>query len=265
MLRMKSLQSIDGLVKLPLYDWPEFHEQTDFIWAAIRQAAREEGLDLPVDLDHQYQRLSATMEETLVFSQLCGSPWSRHYSASATYLATCDFDVKGNTGGHYFSQIVVAESASFEGLSDLKNATFAFNDDDSQSGVHCTRPLFETDALVAAGVETGGHRMSMEAVAEGRADFAAIDAFSHSLAERTMPDVTKQLRIIGQTPLRPAPVLITATSLGPAVGQAMKNAVMNAVSSLPSGIRETYGQRGVVRLDEEDYSIFALDRAARPD
>lgn len=252
---------------MPLYDWPEFQAQTDLIWATIREAARDEGLDLPPDLDHRYQHRSATMEAGLLFSQLCGSPWSRHYSSTASYLASCDFELGDNPSGHYFSQIVVAKGSPWPdltALARLASARLAFNDDDSQSGVHCLRAILDVEARLASGQETGGHRASMRAVAEGRADFAAIDAFSFTLAERAEPALTDALRVIARTPLRPAPVLVTATSLGPTVGRSMKAAVTHALTSLPTSVVQAYGQRGVVDLGEAAYAVFARDRAARP-
>ena len=53
---MKELKTLRGLAMLPLYDWPELHHLTDGVWACIREAARDQGLDLPADLDHRAQR-----------------------------------------------------------------------------------------------------------------------------------------------------------------------------------------------------------------
>ena len=81
----------------------------------------------------------------------------------------------------------MANDSPLHALDGLEQATFAFNDPDSQSGVHCLRPLLDIEPSLNRGVESGGHRFSIEAVADGRADFAAIDAFSFLLAERFIP------------------------------------------------------------------------------
>ena len=168
---MKQLKTLDGLALMPLYDWPELHHLTDAVWDCVRQAAREEGLDLPVGLDHRPQRVSAWMNDGVVFSQLCGSPWYRSHRHHARYLATSNFDLTDNLDGQYYSKIIVANDSPLHALDGLEQATFAFNDPDSQSGVHCLRPLLDIEPSLNRGVESGGHRFSIEAVADGRADF----------------------------------------------------------------------------------------------
>ena len=61
----------------------------------------------------------------------------------------------------------------------LRNARFAYNGPESMSGIiGLTRDLEamgESLAIFAEKIETGGHRNSIKAIAEGRADVAAID------------------------------------------------------------------------------------------
>lgn len=257
---MQALTKISGTAKMPLYDWPEFHDRTEQLWARIRLAARDEGLDLPEALDHTAQRLSAWMSDSLIFSQLCGSPWHRHHRLTARYLASSNFDLGDNDPGTYYSKIVVRADADWPSLQALVGASarFAFNDDDSQSGVHCLRPLTDVEPLLAGGFESGGHRFSMEAVANGRADFAAIDAFSFTLAERAMPELTTALRVIAQTDPRPAPVLITAKALGEDTGARLRRAVLTGLSDLPADLTQAYSFRGAVDLGEAAYEVFSL-------
>ncbi len=59
-------------------------------------------------------------------------------------------------------------------------------------------------------IATGSHRASIRAVAEERADVAAIDAVCWALALRHEPQATAALQIVATTPLRPGLPLITA-------------------------------------------------------
>ena len=254
----KHLTTLSGLALMPLYDWPELHAYTDALWACIREAAREEGLDLPLSLDHRPQRLSAWMADEVVFSQLCGSPWFRRHQHQARYLATSNFNLGENAPGTYYSNIVVRSGADWASLEDLRAAKLAFNDDDSQSGVHCLRPLMAVEPLLAGGLETGGHRFSMQAVAAGDADFAAIDAFSYRLAEKVLPALTAELRILTKTLPRPAPVLITSQALGEDVWVRMQRAVLTGLSALPSSVTDTYPLRGAVDLGAAVYAVYDL-------
>lgn len=255
---MKEMRTLRGLALMPLYDWPELHHLTDGVWACIRESAREEGLDLPVDLDHRAQRVSAWMTDEVVFSQLCGSPWFRKHRHHAHYLATSDFALNDNEPGQYYSKIVVASGSPYTALDQLESAKFAYNDDDSQSGVHCLRPLMDVEAHLAHGVESGGHRLSMQAVAAGEADFAAIDAFSFRLAESVAPEVTNALRVIAKTPQRPAPVFVTSTAFDEDTKQRLQHAVLTALSNLPETVSGPYSFRGAVDLGASLYKIFKL-------
>lgn len=255
---MKEMRTLRGLALMPLYDWPELHHLTDGIWACIREAAREEGLDLPVDLDHRAQRVSAWMTDEVVFSQLCGSPWYRNHRHQAHYLATSDFELNDNEPGQYYSKIVVATGSPYTAIEQLNSAKFAYNDDDSQSGVHCLRPLMNVAEHVKHGLESGGHRLSMQAVAAGEADFAAIDAFSFTLAERIIPEVTQSLRVIATTPQRPAPVLITSTAFDDDTKNRLQRAVLTALSALPAAVSGPYSFRGAIDLGTKPYQIFEL-------
>lgn len=57
-------------------------------------------------------------------------------------------------------------------------------------------------------LETGSHRHSIQAVAEGRADYAAIDARSWALA-RAFEPACRHVEVIAETAHKPAPVLIS--------------------------------------------------------
>jgi ABC-type phosphate/phosphonate transport system substrate-binding protein len=69
----------------------------------------------------------------------------------------------------------------------LRGARLAFNERDAVPGViSLTRDLdaaSENPDIFARDSETGGHRRSLKAVAEGRADVAAIDCMTWHLAK----------------------------------------------------------------------------------
>ena len=102
----------------------------------------------------------------------------------------------------------------------LHGARLAFNEPHSMSG----RLALMAD-LQAAGqdlsifsqlIETGGHRLSIRAVAEGRADVATIDCRSWALARRYEP-AAKGLSVVGWTASRPGLPFVAAAQLPPSV------------------------------------------------
>ncbi|MAH87018.1 MAG: hypothetical protein CMF26_00215 [Kiloniella sp.] len=263
---MASLTKIRGRALLPLYDWPEYHAQTDALWARIREAARDDGLDLPTKIEHRNHNVSAWMEGGLVFSQLCGSPWYRHHREHARYLASSVLALDGAPAGHYYSHVIVRSDSSLNALVDLgqkRGARFAYNESDSQSGVHCLRAYMNIDAQIARGVHSGGHRHSIDAVLAGEADFAAIDACSFRLYDALFPARVNGLRILAQTPLRPAPVLITSAELEGGVARRLQRAVLNALSG-PDVSQAHYAFIGAVDLGVAPYAVFEHDLRARP-
>ena len=62
-------------------------------------------------------------------------------------------------------------------------------------------------------IATGAHRQSIQCVADGRADLAAIDARSWSLAKTYSIELTNQLAVVGWTSRRPGLPFITANKL----------------------------------------------------
>ena len=259
---------------MPLYDWPEYHGDTDALWDRIRAAGRDEGLDLPPGLEHRNHSISAWMDDGLVFSQLCGSPWYRHHRARARYLASSVLALQGTPAGQYFSHVIVRDGSGLFTLDDIEqagDARFAFNEPDSQSGVHCLRARFDMDAQLAGGLHSGGHRHSIEAVLAGDADFAAIDACSFRLYAGLFPARLEGLRIVARTPLRPAPVLITSATLDGDVAGRLQRSVLTALD-VPfedpcSGQQARPGRHafvGAVDLGAEAYGVFEDDARARP-
>jgi ABC-type phosphate/phosphonate transport system substrate-binding protein len=99
-------------------------------------------------------------------------------------------------------------------LADFRGLRVVFNSDDSQSGYNALRamvaPLAQRGAFFKASVETGGHRLSVNAVREGRADLAAIDGVTWALLQKHDAPATQGLSIIGHSAPYPGLPLISA-------------------------------------------------------
>jgi len=105
-------------------------------------------------------------------------------------------------------------------LERLRGARFVYNNPDSMSGlIGITRDLEaagEGFDIFAERVETGAHRASLRAVAEGRADVATIDCRSWALAGRYDADAVAALSVVGWTARRKGLPYITARATPPA-------------------------------------------------
>jgi ABC-type phosphate/phosphonate transport system substrate-binding protein len=97
----------------------------------------------------------------------------------------------------------------------ISGKRFAYNSPDSMSGlIALTRDLEAIGVgldVFSKRIETGAHRASIAAVAEGRADFAAIDCRSWALAQRFKPKAS-EVSVVGWTRRRKGLPYITGAN-----------------------------------------------------
>ncbi len=95
----------------------------------------------------------------------------------------------------------------------LSGLRLAYNVPDSMSGYLALQRDLETQAsglhIFRETIQTGGHRASIRAVAEGHADVAAIDSKTWDLAQRFEP-AARELAVVGWTTKRRGLPFVTA-------------------------------------------------------
>ena len=238
------------IAALPMYDLPEIRWATDTLWAAIRDRLRAEGIAAPEALTR-----GMPAEETWaapVLSQTCGLPWVRHLRGRLELAGTPDYGIEGCPPGWYRSAVVVREDDARASLSAFRGARLAVNGPGSQSGtmalMHHVEGRHFGETLV-----TGAHEASARAVAEGRADLAAIDAVTWALLGEHRP--VPGLRVLMLTEPAPGlPFVSVHAGLAPLLAQ--------AVQALEGRARRALRLRGVAPLTEADYDLIAeRDRA----
>ena len=183
-----------------MYDWPEVRQATDALWTALRSAFLDGGIqNVPVELDRTRNVSQQWHSPDLLFSQTCGYPLTHEYDGKLQLVAAPVYDVPGCSGANYSSHIVVNGNSRFNSPSELAGACAAYNGSDSMSGHLALKPVFAPLArdgrFFGKTVVSGGHAASMEMVAGGRADVAAIDCVSYALAARYRPELTSQFRM----------------------------------------------------------------------
>lgn len=102
----------------------------------------------------------------------------------------------------------------------LRGQRLAFNSLDSMSGIIALRRDLEAAGesldIFSERIESGAHRASVVAVAEGRADVAAIDCRSWHMAERHEP-AAQAVQVVGWTGLRKGLPMITSRHTPPEI------------------------------------------------
>lgn len=208
-----------------MYDWPEVAHDVDRLWTAIAHELRERHLDAPSQLTRCDDLEGVWRDPGLLVGQVCSLNPVRDGDGVTAVIGTLVYEpppgLPSSAPGSYYS-VVVGRADDHRGddptLAAFAGASLAANGTDSQSGYwslgHHVRALVDgAGPLFGAARLTGAHRLSIEAVAEGRADLAAIDVHSWRLATEHDPEATRRLRIVTTTDPTPGVVCVCSSEL----------------------------------------------------
>ena len=195
---------------LPLYDLPELEEATDALWRALARALGDEGVSrAPAHLTRGRETHELWSDPALAFSQICGYPLQRSFHDRLQVVATPRYTAPGCEGATYRSLLCAPVAGRRRGLADLAGARCAVNEISSHSGMNALRrevaPFARRGRFFAEVVATGSHRRSLELLAAGGADVAAIDCVTFALLRRVAPELTGAVCVLGMTAAAPAP------------------------------------------------------------
>lgn len=238
------------IASLPMYDRPELRAETDRYWALIRQALAARGIDAPAALHRGDDALMPQWENPdLILSQTCGFPYRARLHGHVHLVGTPDFGNDGCPPGYYRSILIAHRDDPRSAFAEFDGARLAYNDGLSQSG--WAAPINQARLAgihLQPGVETGGHRASTLAIAEGLADLAAIDALTWALLQE-FEDMSR-IKVIGATD--PTPALPYITALGQDAA-AIRDAVAEAIAGLSPADRTRLRLRGIVDIPAQVY------------
>lgn len=233
-----------------MYDRAETAAANDRLWALIRDGLRARGVAAPDRLTRgEGAYWQAWQSPALVLSQTCGYPYRALLHDKVSLIATPDYGLPDCPPGHYVS-VFVARNDDPRTLPEFRAARFAYNEPLSQSGWAAPQNHAATMGFhFQPSLETGGHRLSARAVAEGRADIAALDALTWVLMSRWEPFAAR-LREVARTAPTPALPFIAARTADIAATRA---ALTEAVAALSTEDRDALRLRGVVQIAPERY------------
>lgn len=235
---------MSGLIAaLPMYDWPEVRAETDAQWACLRDGLRRRGVDAPQALTRhnraggQLDLAALWRHPGLLFAQTCWGPMEFGLADHVQVIGQPDYSAfEGGRGELYSSAVVMrreeagsAPSGASASLSVelLRSRRFAFNSRESMSGflalVRDIEAMGEGLGIFSGKLETGGHRASLRAIAESRADLASIDCRSWAMARRFEP-AARNLVVVGWTAGRKGLPYICAKELPPETVAALREA-----------------------------------------
>jgi ABC-type phosphate/phosphonate transport system substrate-binding protein len=243
------------IAALAMYDRPETRGATDRFWGLIRDRLRAAGVPAPDRLDRDSAYHAPWTAPDLLLAQTCGLPYRSRLHGQVTLVGTPDYALEGCPPGHYRSALV-ARAEDARDLAALAAGVLAINDAGSQSGWAAPAAHAAARGLAFAAVTvTGAHAASARAVAEGRADLAALDAVTWRLIGRHDPAFAALLRVVEMTDPAPGLPLITAQGRDPAP---LFAAVAGAIAALAPGDRAALGLAGLVAIPAAAYLALPL-------
>jgi phosphonate transport system substrate-binding protein len=149
---------------------------------------------------------------------ICGLPYVRKVGQPEPRIELLAAPVMRGTryGGKpvYFSDVVVRRDSRFTAFTDLRGASWAYNEPGSHSGYnvvcyHLAR-LGEASQYFGRVFESGAHQVSLQMILDGRIDASAIDSTVLEQEFRREPALRSRVRIVdtlGPSPIPPWVIL----------------------------------------------------------
>ena len=214
---------------LPMYDLPEVRAATDALWGAVAGHLRAAGVDAPLALDRPDDLHAAWTDPDLLVSQTCGFPLVTSLRGRVALLGAFTYAVPSARGATYRSVLVVPAGAALP--ADPETATAAVNASDSLSGWVSLGAALGGAPWPGAVTWSGGHVASLRAVAERRADVAAIDGVTFALLARHRPDAVAGVAVAGEGPIIPTLPLVTRADAPADERDALRAALVHAAAA----------------------------------
>lgn len=229
------------------------------LWRALATAMAAEGIaDVPADLEMPDDLPTHWRAPDLLLSQTCGYPLVMHLKREVAVLGAFVYAAAGCDGARYSSAFIARADDPAHGLIDFRGRRVAYNGVESQSGYNCLRaaiaPLAGGRAFFAETLRTGAHYRSLQAVANGDADLAAIDCVSFAGFIRREPELGRRVRVIGYSAAVPGLPLITQGATDTETLARLRRAI-GAVIADPAlaSVRDALFIAGFEVLDFEAY------------
>lgn len=216
------------IATLPMYDRAETRAANDRFWALVRAHLTDAPETLSRDDLHW-------LSPDLILSQTCSLPYRAGLHHEVTLVAS-PVHTLPCPAGTYYSVVVVRNTDERNGFNAFAGSRLAINSPESHSGWAAIDALAQAAGLRFGAIAvTGSHRESARAVAEGRADIAAIDAVSWEMIAR-WDGFASGLRVLEETPPTPALPYITAAGRDP---EPIQDALVLAVAEMSDADRRT--------------------------
>ncbi len=158
----------------------------------------------------------------------------------------------------YRSYIIVQRDSPIQSIEGLKGRSFAFTDPLSNTGYlfplyYLISKGFKTESFFSKTLFTYSHDNSIEAVAEGVVEGAAVDHLIYDYMKTIKPRMTSKTRVIYKSPPFGSPPVVVPRGISPELKSSLKKVLLN-MDSDPMG-KEILKGMGVEKFiaGDDDY------------
>lgn len=242
------------IAALPMYVQPENRAAHDRFWALIRDGLRGQGIAAPEALDWRIGHMESWAHPDLVLGQICNLPLRARFAGHVTLIGAPDLALPGCAAGEYYSVFVLRADDPAKTAQDCARAGYrlAYSEGLSQSGWGAAHDWAQAQGLTLCPQQaTGSHAGSLRAVAEGAADWAAVDAQTWRMLTRWRGAGTG-LRVVGRTHASPGLSYVTRAGQDPAP---YRRALVAAIAALEEADRAALDLHGLAVLPEAAYAL----------
>jgi ABC-type phosphate/phosphonate transport system substrate-binding protein len=260
--RARSVSGSAPIAVLPMYDFPWTAEANDALWAAMAARLDEAGVEAPKALIRGGDLGAQWRDPRLVFGQTCGYPFITKLKEAVALIAAPSYAFHGCEDAFHRSLIIRRASDRRHGLAEFRGSVAGLNALDSNTGMNLFRaalaPFAGGAPFFRAIVVTGSHEGSVAAVAEGRADLAAIDCVSYALLERGRQALVERVAIVAESPRSPGlPFIASARLSAPKIAAVRKALFAALVDPNLAEARAALGLAGARDATPADYERVA--------
>ncbi|MEM0977493.1 MAG: PhnD/SsuA/transferrin family substrate-binding protein [Pseudomonadota bacterium] len=227
------------IASLPMYARPELAGPIARYWEAIQDHATAQN----VTYDQTVIGVDAWRRPDLFLSQTCGAPYRDHLADQVQLVGTPDPGLPGCPPGYYQSVLIARDLITW---GEALTQQWAANEAGSQSGTYA--PRLRAPARLPDPSWSGSHLMSIDMVANGQADWAAIDAVTWAIADRL--GQTHGLVVWDRTEPTPGLPYICAKALDPLP---LRDAIKVAIGSLDQATRDVLMIHDLIDIPKTDY------------
>ncbi len=197
---------------------------------------------------------------------ICGLPLIRHNRIAVNPLQLLAAPVmlgdRYENQPIYFADLVVNAASNFKRFEDLAGTRFCYNDRGSNSGYNLLRyrllqHLHHQETSYFSHVQqSGSHQRSLQWIANGLADCAAIDSVVMDAELCQFPELRQSLRII-ESMRSPMPPIAVSSRLEPSLIVRSQNTLFNPDPDLQAAMSMAQVKR-YAKVTAQDYEPIAV-------